>query len=220
MVISVACGGGEERASTIESVAANQQSGRSVSPTPEKLQNVSREQLNSALLTLGDLPTGWTTTAPQPDNPEDNICDFDEKTVSQPLADLKVDFQRAETGPFLVQTLQSYEGDGAEKVLSAFLEKFQSCSSWTTTDDKGKQTKWQVSGLSFPKSGDQTIAMRIASEATILGILELDFVVIRRGRIINAVGYGELGFKGIDSSQTEQFVKRADEKLQSLGLLR
>jgi hypothetical protein len=188
---------------------------QSVAPTAEQSGSFNQDRLNSALLTLEELPIGWTVRPPQTQNTEDeDFCGFEKQRAAQPVAKADASFQQSQTGPFLVHTLELYDGDDAKAVADQYLAQSRSCSGWTATDKEGKQTKWKLTGLSFPKLGDQTIALRLTSEATILGVVEDDIVVVRRGRVLNTINYATIGFAGIDSAQTEEFVRLADEKLQ------
>jgi len=209
--VAAACGGGEERA-TVESV--------SVAPTDQPKERVSSEQLRSALILLEDLPAGWTVIPPEPQKKDEDFCGFEKQKVHQPVAEANASFQQSESDSFLGHILESYDGNEAEDVADQFLAVSRSCSGWTATDDQdGHQTKWQLTKLSFPNVGDQTVAVRLTS-ATRIGAVELDFALVRRGQTISTISYATTGLQGIDSARTEEFVRLADQKLQSLDELR
>lgn len=99
--------------------------------------------------------------------------------------------------------------------MTEFSDAFGACTEWTDIDEDGTETVWRLGPLSFPKVGDETFAFRM-STVTFLGAVELDFIVWRRGNIVGVIGHTTIGFEGIDSEQTEAFVRRADEKSKAI----
>lgn len=217
----LACGGGgDDRASTVDdggrATPVERSESPSRNPTAEPARNdITQDELAGALLTVNDLPTGWATSAPDEADDDDDFCGFQSTDVSTHIASLEANFQQATTGPFLFHALQLHESGNAKNVTNGFLEATRSCPGWNVTDDDGTQTEWKLAALSFPKIGDETIAVRLSS-TTILGVFELDYIVMRRGDVLNVVAYGAIGFAGIDSAQTEEFVRLADAKVSQL----
>lgn len=230
-ILVIACGGGNDRATTIEqetpattvTAPMNEQTTTPVLPTetpspPQEQREDIAKRLPDALLTLEDMPTGWTVSPPDEDDEEDDgtdLCGVESTAFADPIAEAETSFQKAELGPFLVQAVDVYAEGQAPEVMADFLEAAQSCTEWTEIDEDGTETTWRLAPLSFPKLGDETISFRM-STITIIGPIEMDFIVWRRGDLIDVMGHFAFGFEGVDSDQTESFARLADEKLRRL----
>lgn len=70
--------------------------------------------------------------------------------------------------------------------------------------------------MSFPSYGDETFAFRLSTDPTIIGSLEADCIFIRHGRVLVVVVYAGIGFSGIDSDQTDKFVRQAEDKVKPI----
>lgn len=223
------CGGESERATTIEPTVTPTEAAETPddtaaldetptpSPTSPDDQEID-ERLSEALLTLEDMPTGWTVSPPEEDEEDSGtgICGLESGQFTRDAtARATANFQESEFGPMLAQIIDVFSGDDAEGTMVEFADALSSCTEWTDIDEEGAETEWQLSPLSFPKIGDETFAFRM-STVTFLGAVELDFIVWRRGDIVEVLGHTAIGFEGVDSEQTEAFVRRADEKLTAI----
>lgn len=220
-----ACGGGDDRATTIEPTGSPDEDAADLTNTPtgevEETTETEVETEQAAdspdelLLTLGDMPTGWTT-APEMVSGDDEggatgFCGeppIDEQF--EPSAEAEAAFKKDDFGPFVNHAVAIYESREAEQAMDAALEAAQSCQEWTETED-GEETTFTLQPVSFPTVGDQTVAFRINAESqdfTFTG----DVVFWRRGDLISL--FSHLAFQGgLDSDLTEELVMAADDKL-------
>lgn len=172
------------------------------------------ENLVSALLTLDDLPVGWTTSELGDDDDSDDagICGTEPlDDLVKPIGKAEAEFQQSNLGPFLSESLAVYEStDDAQSVMEAARSTF-TCSEWTDTNAEGEETVWSISPLSFPTIGDETFVLRLSANIGIAN-MEYDAVFFRMGDKIALVGHIDLG--SVDSDQTVEFAQLAAEKLE------
>lgn len=234
-LVSGACGGENdpaERADTVDD-AAEVETGRDGNEE-EASGDVDVEQ---ALLTLEDMPTGWTTS---PDAGEDDegaaeFCaelDFSERE-DEPDAEAEASFEGGEIGPFVTHLVARF-GDGeAEKRFTALREAVDECGDFDTTDEDGTTITGQMSAVSFPELADESLAMRLSGTVTTaadgeLGELEFpmagDLVFFRQGDAVAAVFHLAIdaaafggGGGGLDSAITEDLARKAAEKLAAVA---
>lgn len=163
--------------------------------------DVDQEALLAALLTLDDMPTGWTGTAPTvelrtPGGTYPSFCAAE--LPARSIAAAAVDFEKSALGPLFSQTIVLYpDGDSAEAAFDDLLEAARNCPEMT--DSAGNTNTF--SPLSFPAIGDETFAMRSS------GLVELDIINIRVDDALITIMHGGLG--AVDSTQTETFARAA-----------
>jgi len=162
------------------------------------------------------MPTGWTGGVSSEEDQADSstytfLCT---ELQSRALEKVEAEFKKSQLGPFLGHSVALYAQDEVEGTFADLYAASQACTEWTTTKEDGTQQVWQLTPLSFPQFGDESFAVRVTSEVSLLGILEVDSVYIRKGRFIMSVQYMVVGLQGINSEQTEAFVRIAYEKLQ------
>jgi hypothetical protein len=164
--------------------------------------------LTKALLTLDDLPPGWTTPSPSPDSSA--FCNQD--ITIRPTARADADFERGQS--FVFHGLGAYNRGEAAAAMDQERKTLANCTQWTETDSDGTTTTYRVRPLSFPKLGDETLAFRLSAEAA-GAVAEVDGVFIRRGDVISRVGNGQVGVRVavVDSALTEQLARKANAKL-------
>ncbi len=171
--------------------------------------------LSEALLTLEDMPVGWTA-GPRVDingAGELSLCGVPARY--SPNAQVDVGFQQSDIGPFVGQVVQAYEPGQAEGAVADGRAAAGSCSGWTETNEDGTQTQWRISRLAFPQVGDETLALRLSAEGTPFGVVTMDLVYVRRGDYLTGVAHSVWGYV-VDSERTATLVGRADEKLAAL----
>lgn len=205
--------GGDECAS--QALPAGEGGQESPTPTPAATPMPLEAQLSEALLTLEDMPTGWTTGPPVAAGGAGDLTLCGVEPQASPSAQVRVGFQQSEIGPFVEQTVYAFPQGEATQAMAEALAASESCSEWTETNEDGTQTTWRASLMAFPDVGDETLALRVSAEAPILGTLTMDLVYVRRGDLVTGVAHSTWGF-AVDSEQTEAFVRRADEKLAGL----
>jgi len=173
----------------------------SATPSGTKSEPVpTQAALDAAMLTLADMPTGYTkdtssessaasSSASPPPSTDNKQCsqtfgNGSSNTLDTRKAAVKADVQFAgsdlgseifeATGVFTAtQTARNYIG--------AFSSAVAKCTTtWTETDKDGKST-YTLAPLSFPKSGDTTVAIqeKIKSESALGLSVVLDLVAVQ-----------------------------------------
>lgn len=231
-LVSGACGGGEEpaeRADTVDDTAqsdtARDQNGDEASGAVD---------VEQALLTLEDMPTGWTTS---PDAGEDDegaaeFCDGLDITDDEADADAEASFEESEMGPFVSHAVARFDGAGDTR-FAQLRQAIEECGDFETTDEDGNTLTGRLSAVSFPELGEESLAVRLSGTVTTVadpdfGELELpmagDLVFLRQGDVvtglfhlaIDATAFGG-GGGGLDSTITEDLARKAAEKLTRLA---
>lgn len=223
-VIAGACGGDDDQARTLDTTTTTAEPSRddranadngddddvededATAPTKPAASN-----LDQVILTLADLPAGWTTAAEDPDDTtDDSFCgDVDPLADVEPAAEAEVSFQQSEMGPFLAAVALRFD-DGADDVMDLFAEAVDACREFTETDEDGNETVYRFDPMSFPSLGDGTFAARLSS-TTFLGPLSLDMVTVREDDVVLLVMNGGLG--AADTALTEQALRTMLDRL-------
>jgi hypothetical protein len=197
-----ACGGENDQArtvpeptptakSTVEAPTSSDESGSTDEAPPVELE--------SMVLTLDDMPSGWTT-APEllsdDGAPGTTFCGIDEAEIDVPDdagASVDAAFKQSDFGPFVFHTVGRL-GDAGEATaaLDRMLDAASQCSEWTETDDQGVETTWSITPLSFDNVGDDTIAFRLSSDAEGMPVT-VDLVMWNRGPALSVVGLFGIG---------------------------
>jgi hypothetical protein len=188
-------------------------------PTPTPVFSLTDENLALGLITLEDLPSGWTGGLSEEQTEDGDtyqfICTELERRASQRAA---AEFEQGQLGPFLNHYVALYPRGLAERALADMVGAVELCAEWTQTTDDGTVYKWEISPMAFPTLGDETLAIRVSTaDIPLLGLFQLDQVYVRYGDVIFGITYGEIGLEGVDSEQTEFFVQLAMEKLRTLS---
>jgi hypothetical protein len=209
-VILASCGGGSSKSrsgtttphaspTTAQPAGTNASAGS----TTTTVGPLTQAQLQSALLTVTDLPTGWSTTPPSTN--KKGLCN--KASVNKavpPAATTEADFVMGREIPFFGEQLLSYADDST---AARALDKYQSnASSCTTFEQDG--VKVDVGQLSMPPLGDRTIGYRLTLHQGGASVI-LDTAVIQRGPLIVYTGYGDLS---ADTEQLVTFTKLAYDK--------
>lgn len=177
------------------------------SPSPTEATSGSAEpegdaaELEAIVLTLDDMPSGWTTDPEIASDDDDSagglgLCGVED-------ADLDVDdtdgesvdagFKQSDFGPFVLNSVASLpSSEQAAEALDSFLDAASQCSEWTETDEEGVETTYSISPLSFDNVGDDTIAFRISADAEGFP-LTIDMVTWHDGPLASIVALVGLG---------------------------
>ncbi len=150
---------------------------------------------------MQDVPTGYAVDpSPSSNSDKSGPCQKAPISASIPsVAKVEVQFTKSQVGPFLLEQLVSYSGDGAQRAYEAAKQLFSTCTSWTTTGTDGTATSFTASALSFPKLGDQTLALRLNGDDSSTQVA-LDLVAVRKGNVICVVaGLGTTSILGSNS---------------------
>lgn len=203
------CGGGSDKAKTIEATTTT----GAVTSTTEKR---APADIASALLTVGDFPTGWSEAPPDEDEEDDGsdcASDFDMDEQVPPKAKAERNFQESDMGPFVFHAVASYESTGqAKEVLRLFGDFLKKCQTFESTDEDGTKTTGTMSALSFPKLGDDTYALRMTFKQEEGFSGSGDVIVIREGDAVTLLfNFGIAG--SADTELTESLSRKAAERL-------
>lgn len=219
-----ACGGGDDgsdgdRARTI----AVPSSAAAEAPEGGGGQTLTEAQLEAALLTVPDLPTGYTAAADDGDEEDDGDTAGANAECSErfealgdaegSVADAEANFEGG-LGVVLEQSLESFEDeDVLAQRFDDVVDVLSDCPSFTTTDDTGATTELTISPLSFPKLGDDTVALAVAGTSGGFD-LRLNLVLVRLGR--NAMNLAQGGLTA-DAAVLEQVARTGLDKLAAAG---
>ncbi len=191
------------------------------------------EDLKKALLAVSDMPTGYAarpektpggggTPTPQDSssvagpNPECNrlFNEFgDEGSAKVEQASVTAEFEKAATGPFVRQTLESYRDAAAlQKDMSLVREAVDKCGEFTVKDEDA-EAKVKIANASFPKLGDDTAAFKL--EATVASggrkvTLSGYMVAVRVGNVVSTIT--SFGLPSVDAGEIEQITRKAVDK--------
>jgi hypothetical protein len=185
---------------------------------------LTEEQLQAALLTVADLPTGYTAGADDDEDEDDSKTTGKDAECSerfaaldaaedQAVAKADADFEGG-FGVVLEQDLSSFDDEDALKDrVDNVVDVLSDCPSFTDTDDEGVTTEFTIGQLSFPKLGDDTVALAITGKAQELDI-RANLVVVRLGRTLMTVTQGGLT---VDPAALEQATRTGLDKLAAAG---
>lgn len=157
---------------------------------PEKVPTAAEVQ--AALLTVPDLPTGWGT--PPPDDSTDNsatsgqICEGKQSPFLQSVTKQEARFAKGAYLPQLVEVLVATPKQQAITQFAAARALFHSCigKSWTETDSQGTQTTFTLGEVSAPKIGDESFGIRLTGSFS-MGTITVDMVFFRSGSIVGVI---------------------------------
>ena len=183
-------------------------------PTPRP---IIKQDLEKALLTLEELPAGWSKSPP--DKEKDDKATFSFLCKEYPkkaIVGVDADFQKSQLGPFLLSSISLYPPGEAIQQFEKLRATVDACPEVKKTEG-GSTMTFKVAPMSFPKLGEQSFAIRVSSES-ILGFVDTDSVYFRIGDVIATLQYMTIGMDPIDSSQTEVFAKIFEQRL--LGIIR
>lgn len=210
-LLSIACGRGgshSNAAKPTESAAT-----AVTAPPATAKPSAASERLARALLSIEDLPGGWSRSMDARGTPADTeICAASlarlEESASA-LATAEESFQRGGSGPYLVQSVTAYPPGGAERVMANLGAATHGCESVTVKDEEGQATNWQLSVLNFPHLADETLALR---EYQTVNNVEAVVVYIRKDDLVTVL-LSIAVFNRVDFGQTEAVARAAAARL-------
>jgi hypothetical protein len=228
LLVLGACSTKEQVDTSSGSSASSQASSTSAAEntTTTKARAATAAEAEAMLLTLGDLPPGWSnggipdddTTAADDDDTDSFFCPAAEAQVPDGGDDdddvPTAQFSQGTLGPFLMQIV----APGTPTDYDTLTNALDSCigDTWTSTDDDGTETQYTMAELSAEKLGDESKAYRI-SGVTEGGTLTIDTVVGRTDRVVSAI-FGMsietiVGGGSLDSAGFASIVHTASGKL-------
>lgn len=179
------------------------------------------EDLPDRLLTLDDMPSGWSVTDELGDDDDENnstFCPEAETVVSgvEDVDSVEVAFAQGQIGPFVAEMIAPATKDQYSEMVTAM----DSCvgSDWTSTDDEGAETKYSMEELSASTLGDESQAYRLTGEVE-GGLINIDIILgTGDGAVALLMGMAITSFLGASEIPADDFddvVKAASEKFTS-----
>jgi hypothetical protein len=171
------------------------------------------------LLGVTAMPTGFSVdNSPQRDDPT-KLCGHPAiETVYPHTGKADVQFLGGQIGPAIGEGLTSYANAGIAKKAIQKAREFSSCTTFDETDKSGTATHWTLGELSFPKLGDDQIALRMSGTFD-AGLGTVDLVIFRQGRVIVLVAGVSvttiLGGGQLQPGQVEAAARAAAKKVEA-----
>lgn len=212
LVAGAGCSSSPKQAQTLPAPAANTTTfmATPTTSTGPATAAASTADLTSSLLTVDDMPAGWTTTPPSADSGGVASCSaLDNRSWQQLPNRAEADFQGSSLGPFLAEKLVSGTAAQISAAWSAFAQATAQCSSFSTKSSDGTTQKFTLSGLSFPSYGDATYAFAVTVSNSGLNASG-DVVIVRKGAEL--VEVMALAIGNLPVSLVEQAVSKAVAK--------
>lgn len=213
-----ACGDGgneEERAETVPAEGAEEEAPTEAEP----------KAADAMLLTVADMPTGYSekTPAPEEDDNSPAPCpEFENIEELESDSEAERNFTKGEPSLFgaaeLSQEVHVFNSsDEITERFGAFVKLLENpeCRTFDTTDADAT-FKGTLTPLSFPKLGDDTLAMHMAAQVSSEGIdlpIALDIVVFRKGRALNLLSTVGYGASMIPTTELEVVARKALDKM-------
>lgn len=167
--------------------------------------SLTASQIQPALLTLSDMPTGFAQEPPDKDHKKSGVCGHPPVTQAVPAsAEVEATYSKGTLGPFINHFIASYPD---AKTAAKFMETFKVNLDCTTYKDESGMDR-TISAVNFPKKGDDTIAIRVKGTGT------ADIVYVRVGQIVFAVGQAGLA---VEPDLTAVMVDKAVAKAAKLA---
>lgn len=185
---------------------------------------LSKAKAQQALLTVPEMPTGYTSEEPEDDDEDKSTYEpakckavFEELDKAHKDADVKAEAGFVKGGAFgihFTEEISSFKTPVADDAFDDVIGGLKECSSFTTIDPDGTKSKFAMSALSFPNLGDKTLALSgtIESEGFSLG---LTMVAIQIDHNIVSLASG--GITGSGAEDMEAVARAAVKKLESVA---
>jgi hypothetical protein len=191
-------------------------------PTPtlqedvEEADTLTQRQVESALLAVEDMPTGWSMDTPEDSDSEDVIepaeCGALFEALDKapdPVAKAEAVFTAGGFGPFLEHGVTAFDESAADQ-LDQVVDTLNQCPEFSSTDAEGVTTEFTTAPLSFPNLGDRTLALRFqGSTGGIDVVVDTIFIAIGSNGISLVVG----GLVPMEGAELESIATTAVEKL-------
>ena len=219
LVATAACGSGDSGSSDrARTIAAPSASAEPEAPEGDGDRTLTEAELTAALLTVADLPTGYTAVPASEDDASETEAEGDCQRQFESLsaaegdeaASAKASFGGGGLGSVLEQGLESYEDEGTvEERFDNVVSVLSDCPTFSTIEEDGTTTDFTVTALSFPKLGDDTVALAITGTTPDFTIA-INVAIVRLGRNVMSVIQGGLT---ADAAVLEQASRTGLDKL-------
>jgi hypothetical protein len=179
--------------------------------------NAANDELKKLLLTLPDLPTGWSID-PSQSNPDDtsafsgcpSLNNMDKTFPSTARAN--IDLTKSTEGPFAGEKLQSYSGDNATKGMAALRPAAAACTSIKSTAPDGTVYDLTMAEMSFPAIGDESVAFQLTGNINTTPV-DGQFVYARKGNLVSAISAVAVNGNKVDLGELQKITEAAVAKL-------
>jgi hypothetical protein len=165
--------------------------------------------IQSLVLSISDLPTGWTEDN-SPNNSSSLSCE--PPAMHNYITRADVTFDQGGGLPVLIESLRYYNSATTSSATTSFaigVAALNACKTFTTTGS-GTNYSGTLGAMSSPTYGDQSAAYNL--NLTVQGLnFNEGFVVVRKGNYIALVILGDIG--SLDSATLQGFVTRAVAKI-------
>jgi hypothetical protein len=211
---ATACGGDDDTSSTKDTTGSSSDEGDDAASADLPTE----DELEAQLLTLDDLPEGWTvdTSADdEDDGDEDESDDSEPECLKEAEEDLSqesvgVDFVQGEDFPAINEELETYDEDVIADELHTAIEKIDGCGEFDMESDDITLHGTITRIADFAQVGDEsaTWSMELGAEG-----LTIEFLItyFRAGPIGASISYAEPG--KADRQLYRQLVDTAARKL-------
>lgn len=228
LAVTTSCGGRDDRAVTIEEsddTDSQAEQPEAEAPGDSAGQQLTQKQVDAALLTVGDLPSGWTLGEESDEEDEDDekiepsecaeLIDSMDADEENAVAEGDRDFNKG--GPFgtlMGVSISSYEDELDGGKLKDMADAFSQCSSFKGTDSDGVVSTYKVAPLSLANIGDDSLALTMTVDSESFTIpINVYLVVVGH----NLLTFFNGGIAGADGAQLETIgklsIKRLEETL-------
>jgi hypothetical protein len=185
VVIFTACGSSSSTSSVATSVAGG-------------------PDLSPKLLTVHDLPTGWsvyTKTSSSSSGTPDCLNAITAPSATR-VAKAEAEFTGGASGvPYLDEAIDAFPAGKAHDALLNIDNGVTGCKN-ISVNENGTTLTGSVGAMSFPSFGDESNAYQISLSAGQGGItIGFDIVVVRKGDLLMGILLGDLGSPDVDTLQ-------------------
>ena len=135
---------------------------------------------------------------------------------SQELGTSEADFQGSPLGPFVTEELAQIVPGVAKRQLDALARALPGCQPQTATQADGSVLTYTVTPLPFPTLGEQTVAVRLKVDGSLLPI-QGNAIFIRRANSVVIVTLLVVGLIAPDAALTEMLARRADARFAAVA---
>jgi len=159
-------------------------------------------ELTTQLLTLADMPTGWTVDNSNSDDNSSAPSCFQHSDGLAASIHAERSFVAPDSIPAVDQSISYYETSGrAESTYADGVAIFDKCKDVSFTSDDGTKITGRMGRTSFPKKGNRSVAYRLdfAAQGITLGMYIL---VVQKGAEVETVLYIDFGVPSLDQFTT------------------
>jgi hypothetical protein len=198
-----------------------------LSPAAASAAPTASVNLAAALLTVAEMPSGWSQTNLNIDLAATQPCGRAIPVVDAASTQQEIAFRQDRLGPYVAHRVMAYVSGSAMEAMNATQTLLDECKEWKGSHG-GRELTFRVapSPLNVDSIGDEAFAVRLtihgfAGGGVAGGLIDSvvaavsDLVVVRQGdfTFIIAQANGGIGNPSVDSERTKQLVQLASQRL-------